>query len=140
MVRSRVWGERRLLPSRATTVSDAFYDSKSARLSHSIENPGIGCGKLDNSSARRTAVARKVEHELMAYAIVSVYLYVWFGALLLYKTAIRQAEGTNYLPYGVAAIKALILGKFILGGNAAGLGDRYAKRRPIYVIIHKGLL
>jgi hypothetical protein len=95
---------------------------------------------MDNKSGRATVVAQKLRHELLEYAIAAAYLYVCFGALLLYMTAILQAEGTSYLPYGVAAIKALILGKFILLGNAAGLGDRFASRRPIYVIIHKTLL
>ncbi len=54
--------------------------------------------------------------------------------------AILRGEGVGYLPYGAAAIKALILGKFILIGHAAGLGDRYRKRRPLHVIMHKSLL
>jgi hypothetical protein len=85
-------------------------------------------------------VASRAVHELLQYAYVSAYLYVCFGAILLYKTAILKGEGVSYLPYGVAVIKALILGKFILIGHAVGLGDRYQLRRRLYVIIHKSLL
>jgi hypothetical protein len=76
-------------------------------------------------------------HELREYAVISAYLYVCFGALLLYKAAILQGQDVNYLPYGIAAVKALVLGKFILLGQAAGLGDRYAERRTISVIAYK---
>lgn len=79
-------------------------------------------------------------HELREYAQISAYLYVCFGALLFYKFAILHGQGIIYEPYGLAAVKALILGKFILLGQAAGIGDRYKKRAPIHVIAHKALL
>ncbi len=87
-----------------------------------------------------STIASRAVHELLQYAIVSAYLYVCFGALLFYKTSILRGEGVSYLPYGVAIIKALILGKFILIGHAVGLGERYRKRRLLYVIIHKSLM
>ena len=95
---------------------------------------------MENKGSRRATVAHKAADEMMQYAIISLYLYICFGALLLYKTSILQGEGIGYWPYGTAAIKAVILGKFVLIGHAVGLGDRYRKRRPLYVIIHKSLL
>jgi hypothetical protein len=90
---------------------------------------------------RPTHTARhKAAHELREFAIISAYLYVCLGAILLYKAAVLNGEGVSYAPYGLAAVKALVLGKFILLGRAAGLGDRYGARRPIYVIVHKALL
>jgi len=82
----------------------------------------------------------RLRHELVEYASISVYLYVCFGAVLLYKSAILLAQGVSYAPYGLAAVKALILAKFMLLGRAARLGDRYRDRRVIYVILHKSLL
>ena len=41
-----------------------------------------------------------------------------FAAILLYKSAILSSIGEHFLPLGLAAGKALILGKFVL------LGDR----------------
>ena len=61
------------------------------------------------------------------YALISAYLYVCFGAMMLYKMAILNAEGISYAPYGLAVVKALILGKFMLLGHAARLGDRYQR-------------
>ena len=93
---------------------------------------------MDRKSIPAPAIVHKVAHELWQYAIISAYLYVCFGALLFYKAAILNGAGISYAPYGTAAIKALILGKFILLGEAAGLGDRYEKRRPIHVIGNRG--
>ncbi len=63
-------------------------------------------------------LAARLRHELRVYAIVSAYLYFCFAALLLYKTALLQDAGLHYLPLGAAAIKALIIGKFVLIGDA----------------------
>jgi hypothetical protein len=62
----------------------------------------------------------RLREELLDYARVSAYLYVCFGALLLYKSAILQGAGVHYVPLGVALVKALVLGKFILLGSMVG--------------------
>ena len=94
----------------------------------------------DDKPRAGAALGRRVRHELVQFAVISAYLYVCFGAEILYKTAILNAEGISYAPYGLAAVKALILAKFMLIGRAARLGDRYRDRRVIYVILHKSLL
>jgi len=71
-----------------------------------------------------TSLKERAREELRNYAIVAAYLYVCFGAILLYKTALLREEGVAFLPHGLAAIKALILGKFILIGEAVGVGSR----------------
>lgn len=68
------------------------------------------------------SIKDRARKELRNYAIVAAYLYVCFGALLLYKSALLQQEGVSVLPHGIAVIKALVLGKFILLGEAAGVG------------------
>jgi hypothetical protein len=94
----------------------------------------------DGKARSDATVGRRLRHELVQYALISLYLYVCFGAMLLYKIAILHAEGISYAPYGLAAAKALILGKFMLVGHAARVGDRYKDRRVIYVIAHKSLM
>jgi hypothetical protein len=66
----------------------------------------------------------RIREELRKYLIVSAYLFVCFGALQLYKTALLNEEGIRYLPMGLAATKALILGKFLLIGESARVGTR----------------
>jgi len=80
---------------------------------------------------------QKIKHELREYGAVCLYLYVCLGALLLYKTALLRAEGVSYTSYGLAAIKALILGKFMLIGHALRIGERYSEEPLIYPILHK---
>jgi len=75
-----------------------------------------------------TSLKERAREELRNYAIVAGYLYVCFGAILLYKTALLREEGVVFLPHGLAAIKALILGKFILIGEAVGVGSRVQPR------------
>lgn len=73
-------------------------------------------------------IKQRAREELRNYAIVAGYLYVCFAALLLYKDALLQEEGLSLLPHGIAAVKALILGKFILLGEAVGVGKRVHAR------------
>ena len=82
-------------------------------------------------------VKERVRTELHAYAIISLYLYVWLVALLLYKTALLREEGVSYLPLGIAAGKALILGKFVLVGESARIGSRRRARTLLHRIAWK---
>ena len=60
---------------------------------------------------------------MRAYLGISVYLWICFSALLLYETAVLRAEHVQFLPLGTAAIKALVIGKFILIGKAMNVGE-----------------
>jgi hypothetical protein len=68
---------------------------------------------LDNMRARALS-------ELREYLALSVYLWICFGALLILKSAILEARGVTYLPYGLAAIKALVSAKFLMVALVAG--------------------
>jgi len=82
----------------------------------------------------------RAREELRNYAFVAAYLYVCFGAILLYKTALLREEGVAFLPHGLAAIKALILGKFILIGEAVGVGTRAHRRSLISSVAYQTAL
>ena len=72
----------------------------------------------------KSSVGHRFMEEMRAYAIISLYLWICFSALLLYKTAVLRAENVQFLPLGTAAVKALISGKFILIGKALKAGAR----------------
>jgi hypothetical protein len=83
------------------------------------------------------SLKHRLRDELRKYLIVSAYLYVCFGALQLYKAALLQDAGVHYAAWGVAVVKALIVGKFLLIGDAVqnrmrrhpqGLPGRIGKR------------
>jgi hypothetical protein len=86
------------------------------------------------------SLKERAREELRNYAFVAAYLYVCFGAILFYKSALLQEEGVAFLPHGLAAIKALILGKFILIGEAVGVGSRAQGRSLLSSIAYKTAL
>jgi hypothetical protein len=95
---------------------------------------------MESNFPRKLTVAQRLKHELLEYALLSTYLYICFGALIVYKILILHGEGVSFAPYGLAAIKALVLGKFILLGHAVRLGDGYESQRVLTVIIQKSVL
>lgn len=66
----------------------------------------------------------RLRQELRNYLFVSAYLFVCFTVLLLYRSAILSEVGQHVVPFGTALVKALVLGKFLLIGEAAGVGTR----------------
>jgi hypothetical protein len=68
-------------------------------------------------------VGRRTIHEFKMFALTFLYLYVILGVLILFKTAILHGHGVDFTPWGVAAVKAAILAKFMLIGHALKLGD-----------------
>lgn len=97
----------------------------------------------ETATGQSASIGQRLMAELRRYALVSAYLYVCFGAILLYKAAILSEAGQHYLPLGVAAVKALILGKFVLIGEMAGAGSRHGSggflprvaRRSLFLLV-----
>jgi hypothetical protein len=83
---------------------------------------------------------QRLVHGLKEYAAISIYLYVVFGALLLYKTSTLQAYGDDYTPYGLAAVKALILAKFMLVAHEMHLGERHRNKSLVYKILYRSII
>ena len=73
----------------------------------------------------KATLRQRAEHELKELAIISAYLYVTLGAVILMKTAVLHTEGSvEFAPWGIAIVKAVVLGKFVLLGNMAHVGGR----------------
>jgi hypothetical protein len=86
-------------------------------------------------------LAQRARHELIAYLGVSGYLFVWFSAVLFYKSTILRAVGVEFAPFAIAAVKALVLGKFILILEAFKLGEKDKGSSLLVVdLIKKALL
>jgi hypothetical protein len=93
-----------------------------------------------DAKAQPPSRRQRLAHELQEYAGISLYLYVCFGAVLLYKASVLDAHGLGYAPYGLAAAKALILAKFMLVGHALRIGERHGHRPLIYPVLHKSVV
>lgn len=94
----------------------------------------------ETASAHQPGAKERLREELRRYLAVSAYLYVCFAAILFYKSAILSSIGEHYLPFGLAAGKALILGKFVLLGEAAGVGTRIGARTLLQRIVSGSVL
>jgi hypothetical protein len=82
-------------------------------------------------------IASKLKTDLRQFAILAIYLYICLSAIILYKVTIVGGSGNGFWPFGLPALKALLLAKFIMLGHAFKLGGRYDERRLIVVIITK---
>lgn len=71
-------------------------------------------------------------HEMKRYLVVVVFLFFFFAAFATYRRLILASYEIDYIDYGWALIKALVLGKVILVGELLRLGERF-QDRPLIV-------
>jgi hypothetical protein len=70
-----------------------------------------------------TSFKTRAQEELRNYAIVASYLFVCFAVLMLFESTIPGSANAGAFSVATAAVKALVLGKFILIGEAVGVGS-----------------
>jgi hypothetical protein len=68
---------------------------------------------------------QRATHEIKELLILTVYLYITLGAVIVMKTAVLHTAGIEFAPWGVAIVKALVLAKFMMVGHAMNIGERY---------------
>jgi len=88
----------------------------------------------------KAEIAKKAKEELRELIILTVYLYVTFAALLLFKSAVLSDEGVGWVPGGVALIKAVLIAKFVLIGQAAHIGERFRTRPLIWPTLYQSAI
>ena len=76
---------------------------------------------------------------MRAYAVISLYLWICFSVLLLYKNSVLGTDDVALLALSSAAIKALIMGKFILIGRVFKVGERFRHDVLLHRILWKSL-
>lgn len=86
------------------------------------------------------SLVERLRHEMTQLAIVSLYLFICFGAIVLYKASVLRTYNIEYVLYGAAAIKALVVAKFVLVGQAMRLGEKQRGQPLIYYIAYQVLL
>jgi len=82
------------------------------------------CAEECRVTEKTQGAKERLREELRKYLFVSAYLFVCFAVLLLYRSAILRDVGQHFAPFGTALVKALVLGKFLLIGEAVGVGTR----------------
>jgi hypothetical protein len=89
--------------------------------------------------AKETRRERAV-HELKRLAILTAYLYVTLGAVILYKAAVLHGQGISFVPWGLAAVKAVLLAKFLMLGGIMKIGRGYTDRPLIWPTMYKSFV
>jgi hypothetical protein len=87
----------------------------------------------------KTSVRAKAANELRHLIILTIYLYVTFGALIFYKSAVLQGAGIGWMPSGLAAVKAVLVAKFVLVGSALRISERYQTKPLIWPTLYKSV-
>jgi hypothetical protein len=85
---------------------------------------------------------QRLLHEVKELVLISLYLYITLGAVILMKAAVLRTEGIDFTPWGIAIVKALVLGKFMLIGEDMKIGGRTTTGPLIWPTLRKafGLL
>jgi len=91
------------------------------------------------SQSPKPSLRERAERELKELLWITVYLFVVFSALTFYKSAILEAHGIRWLPWGFALIKAVVLAKFILIGRALHLDAGHRTKPLIWQIVHNSI-
>jgi hypothetical protein len=84
-------------------------------------------------------IGSKIVGELKELLQIALYIYVCLGALLLYTASIAGASSVEFAHLGYAAVKALVLAKFVLLGHWLHLGESRGTGRLIYSVIVQAL-
>jgi hypothetical protein len=63
-----------------------------------------------------------------------------FGLFVLYKSLILAEQHIDYTGYGLAIVKALVLGKVILVAEGLQLAERHQDKPLIYATLYKSLV
>jgi hypothetical protein len=85
----------------------------------------------------KATIAKRVTDELKEFAVVALYLYVCFTAILYLKASILKAHNIEFAPFGFAAVKALICAKFVSLGHIFHVGERFKSLPLIWPTLYK---
>lgn len=87
-----------------------------------------------------TGIKRKLLEEFKLFLGVFAFLALMFSAFLTYRRLVSSETGITYLHYGAGVIKAAVIAKIILIGQALKLGKRVEDQPLIIVVLVKAIL
>jgi hypothetical protein len=85
----------------------------------------------------KATLRHRAMHELTEFVILTAYLYITLGAVILMKVSVLHDQGISFAPWGIAIVKAVVLAKFMLVGRAMKIGERYSTRPLIWPTLHR---
>ena len=94
----------------------------------------------ESAEESKVSFREKISEELIEFAILTIYLYICFAAVMYFKAAVLQAQGIAYDHLGLALIKAALCAKFMLVGRAVRIGERFRNLPLIVPTLHKSFV
>jgi hypothetical protein len=91
-------------------------------------------------NSKRAGLKKKVIHEFVELAAISLYLAFVFCAVATYRMLLLDEYHVSYFNYGAALINALVVAKVILIGEAAHLGRRLEAKPLLVSAVFKAFL
>ena len=92
---------------------------------------------MNDANTKRAGWKSKAIHEMAEYYIIFMYLAVFFGSFTWYRRLVLAEYQISYVHYGVSVIKALVLAKVIMIGQAMHLGRRFEDHPLILPTLYK---
>ena len=79
-------------------------------------------------------------HEATQFFWIFLYLWLCFALFVLYKSLILAQHDIDYAGYGVAFVKALVLGKVIVIAEGLNVADKHKDKPLIYPTLYKSIV
>jgi hypothetical protein len=96
--------------------------------------------RMKEAATGTTSLLQKVTGAFKETLALALYLYICIGAVVLLKSAVLRDVGVDFTIWGIAAVKALLLAKFMLVGRELKLGQRFRDRPLIWPILYHALI
>jgi len=93
---------------------------------------------MHEQASKPTLKERAIE-ELRTFKLVAGYLFVCFAVLMFYESTLPGGAEAGAFSLGTAAIKAAIVAKFLLLGQALGVGEKARVTRVVPAIFAKSV-
>lgn len=81
-----------------------------------------------------------IRKELQIYLMYTAFLTLLFSAFISYDRILLGKVSSLYLPYGYCFIRALIMAKVIMIGQALKLGERFPNAPLIVPVLYKTIV
>ncbi len=95
---------------------------------------------MSEHAGQGRSIQQRLKHELESYLVTFAYLAFFFVAMTTYRRLVLDEYQVGAFQYGFALVKALVLAKIILIGEAVHLGRRFEDGPLLYSVLWKTLV
>jgi len=95
---------------------------------------------MNTVNEKKKGLKQTILHELIRYWLIVLYMTIFFGAFASFRRLLLAHYGISYEDYGIAVIRALVLGKVVLVAETLRLGRGYEEEPLIVPTLYKTFL